>query len=1258
MKGIASWFVGKSNEEEKQKFQILSDNTKSSKKRYIALCQLIKLNALQGSDRVHEFLRPILQQSIEICISFLRQDNTRTKGKAAWEEISGVLKTLVDITKYRNLPNLECINEVASACLIEGNRWEVRDMGFNLVLNLLNNNLESDIPSILFTSTIDFSQVKSEESKTHMLFNNKIDMTNSTNTLDFSWVNLVKSTEPSPPLVSKLLGDLEKLGLTKGAKECIYFLSRTFEFALGGEGQSKVEHFSRWFQKIKGNLLFLIYPKMCERAPKIGHDWGFTDSVPHILHSIVVKWLIAIVKTSELNPLILDGGKETEILINILGSTFNLSDGYNSTSYDTLSLVIGLYQDWIMYNFINDSIKQYWPVVLEKLFDFGINIFDFTNDTSPRRVQMCGEYLKMIAKCKDNQDRVLIFNTSLKIALKSLSTQDPNRQSQDIIEMVSEFLINTLAYNYENPLIQWSEYTKIIQNWSIKSEFIVNTWLVRMKPITKEMKDLNFVKSGKLEGWLNFMKVLGSPLDFQEKVQVKWVQALQEIINLIINPPQQSPSANTVLEFFFLTLSRLVRQGAKESQKLALAVLVNIFVATRSDELPMQCYLQHLSLLIYLSLEKDYLAPTAIENSPRVMDYPGMHFLIWTLLKSAAVNQQSSLRLLFYIMNLPNYYGSTKLENTDDVELTYLDLKGKIQDLIIQTTDDVVTAVPALFGLTVFILEELEFGNERVSELVVSVILPKSLHENEAVAITSLECLQNLSQFFPSLNKTILEFLISRCLTEIPNSKEKVIKSVLSTIQNWLLINNSAPCESSLLSSLFSALSSKLQLIDSSNPLESEISTMVSFISIYYLNFPFKSHSSSVFHSIISDSDFAESPTVKPLHYSLGSSVIFTMIPNPDKAKFILRNQFGRFCWEAYDFMVFEPATSTEQIEKAMETMQSCKIELAVKDPPPQLQDEPLLPKLLDFIKENYPECYVPEKPVESSSEILKMIDSVEKMESECSYEEKKPEREKYAFNMGRFFIANFGLIDKLVQLQVDDRFERGLGIIDGLKPREGIKIGVIYVAPGQQDEREILMNTGGSVEFQEFLRCLGDVVDIREHQGYLGALDPSGSAGNLSISYADWQYDVIFHIVPLMPTDPSDEQQVQKKRHVGNDIVHIVWSDHWRDYKQDTMLTHFNFIIIVIYPLSKGLFRIQIMKKINVDCGPLQDGMVVTAPLLPVLVRQTAIHANMLIRLARLTKHPNYEKQTHTRKKQIQELIQRYPSQQVPKHQVYAAMF
>ena len=64
----------------------------------------------------------------------------------------------------------------------------------------------------------------------------------------------------------------------------------------------------------------------------------------------------------------------------------------------------------------------------------------------------------------------------------------------------------------------------------------------------------------------------------------------------------------------------------------------------------------------------------------------------------------------------------------------------------------------------------------------------------------------------------------------------------------------------------------------------------------------------------------------------------------------------------------------------------------------------------------------------------------------------------------------------------------------------------------------------------------------------------------------------------PSLPLSPC------KVRHLGNDEVHIVWSEHWRDYRRTIFKTQFADILIVIYPLPNKLFRIQINKKQNVS--------------------------------------------------------------------------
>ena len=65
--------------------------------------------------------------------------------------------------------------------------------------------------------------------------------------------------------------------------------------------------------------------------------------------------------------------------------------------------------------------------------------------------------------------------------------------------------------------------------------------------------------------------------------------------------------------------------------------------------------------------------------------------------------------------------------------------------------------------------------------------------------------------------------------------------------------------------------------------------------------------------------------------------------------------------------------------------------------------------------------------------------------------------------------------------------------------------------------------------------------------------------------------------------------------RHLGNDEVQIVWSEHTRDYRRGIIATQFADVIIVVSPLPSGLFRVQVDRKAEVPFfGPLFDGAIV----------------------------------------------------------------
>lgn len=72
--------------------------------------------------------------------------------------------------------------------------------------------------------------------------------------------------------------------------------------------------------------------------------------------------------------------------------------------------------------------------------------------------------------------------------------------------------------------------------------------------------------------------------------------------------------------------------------------------------------------------------------------------------------------------------------------------------------------------------------------------------------------------------------------------------------------------------------------------------------------------------------------------------------------------------------------------------------------------------------------------------------------------------------------------------------------------------------------------------------------------------------------------------------------------RHLGNDEVHIVWSEHTRDYRRGIIPTDFGDVVIVIHPMKNHMYFIQIMKKPQVCAVSRSAGLVTSKQLLIVV--------------------------------------------------------
>ena len=66
----------------------------------------------------------------------------------------------------------------------------------------------------------------------------------------------------------------------------------------------------------------------------------------------------------------------------------------------------------------------------------------------------------------------------------------------------------------------------------------------------------------------------------------------------------------------------------------------------------------------------------------------------------------------------------------------------------------------------------------------------------------------------------------------------------------------------------------------------------------------------------------------------------------------------------------------------------------------------------------------------------------------------------------------------------------------------------------------------------------MGDRVELKGYKGYAGGLDVSNDRTGLYSIGTTWRsFEIMFHVATLLPFVPDDDQQIERKRHIGNGI-------------------------------------------------------------------------------------------------------------------------
>ncbi|KAM7163365.1 signal-induced proliferation-associated 1-like protein 1 isoform 3-T11 [Macrochelys suwanniensis] len=129
------------------------------------------------------------------------------------------------------------------------------------------------------------------------------------------------------------------------------------------------------------------------------------------------------------------------------------------------------------------------------------------------------------------------------------------------------------------------------------------------------------------------------------------------------------------------------------------------------------------------------------------------------------------------------------------------------------------------------------------------------------------------------------------------------------------------------------------------------------------------------------------------------------------------------------------------------------------------------------------------------------------------------------------------------------------------------LKVGIMYCKGGQSTEEEMYNNESAGPAFEEFLQLLGERVRLKGFEKYRAQLDTkTDSTGTHSLYTTYKDYEIMFHVSTMLPYTPNNKQQLLRKRHIGNDIVTIVFQETGaQPFSPKNIRSHFQHVFVIV---------------------------------------------------------------------------------------------
>ncbi|MFH4982857.1 hypothetical protein AB6A40_009566 [Gnathostoma spinigerum] len=112
-------------------------------------------------------------------------------------------------------------------------------------------------------------------------------------------------------------------------------------------------------------------------------------------------------------------------------------------------------------------------------------------------------------------------------------------------------------------------------------------------------------------------------------------------------------------------------------------------------------------------------------------------------------------------------------------------------------------------------------------------------------------------------------------------------------------------------------------------------------------------------------------------------------------------------------------------------------------------------------------------------------------------------------------------------------KVQRELTVLEDQEGGINCKFGVVYALHDQVSDTQMLSNEYGDANFDQFVKLLGQRIDLQDWGSYRGGLDTTtNSTGRESVHTVFCGHEIMFHVSTMLPYSKDNRQQVTQKPH------------------------------------------------------------------------------------------------------------------------------